>query len=96
MVTIISHSNGKSVNNGRAYFKLDQADFPELTVRAIWLALDQGGKVLLRITRETEKPDPQYFFGLTFKHLRRNQADMTRSFVELVRRRRTPRVIQPP
>jgi hypothetical protein len=69
---------------GRAFFKLDEAIFPELSTRDLWLPLDQQGRILVRISREEEKSDPQYFFGKAFWSLRRIETEMVRVCVDKV------------
>ncbi|KAJ9096406.1 hypothetical protein QFC21_005228 [Naganishia friedmannii] len=67
---------------GRAFFKLDESIFPEMSTRDLWLPLDQQGRILLRISREEEKSDPQYFFGKAFWSLRRIETDMVHICVD--------------
>lgn len=69
---------------GRAFFKLDESMFPEMSTRDLWLPLDQQGRILIRISREEEKSDPQYFFGKAFWSLRRIETDMIHICVDKV------------
>jgi hypothetical protein len=69
---------------GRAFFKLDESMFPEMSTRDLWLPLDQQGRILIRISREEEKSDPQYYFGKAFWSLRRIETDMVHICVDKV------------
>jgi hypothetical protein len=48
------------------------------------LDLDTQGKLLLRVSMEGEKDDIQFYFGRTFRALKRSEKDMTRKIVDTV------------
>lgn len=70
---------------GRTTLKLDPAHFNDFMPREYWLDLDTQGRLLLRVSMEGEKDDIQFYFGRTFRQLRRTERDMTRKITEKVR-----------
>lgn len=83
MASIHNHANDDH-RAGRAYVKLDDREFPEMVARDLWLPLDTGGRLLLRLSREKEKDDPQFYFGKAFRKLKLIESEMVRGYVDKV------------
>jgi hypothetical protein len=76
---------GKHDTVGRAYICLDSRRYGDFLTHDLWLDLDDGhGRILLRISMEGEKDDPQFYFGRAFRSLKRAESDMVRVFVDKV------------
>lgn len=76
---------GKHDTVGRAYVCLDPRRFGDFLTHDLWLDLDDGhGRILLRVSMEGEKDDPQFYFGRAFRSLKRAESDMVRVFVDKV------------
>lgn len=69
---------------GRTSLKLDPAHFSDFLPREFWLDLDTQGRVLLRVSMEGERDDIQFYFGKTFRTLKRTEKEMTRKITEKV------------
>ncbi|PGH16935.1 hypothetical protein AJ80_05003 [Polytolypa hystricis UAMH7299] len=67
---------------GRTSLKLDPAHFGDFGPREFWLDLDTQGRLLLRVTMEGERDDIQFYFGKTFRTLKRTEREMTRRTTE--------------
>jgi len=65
--------------------KLDEKAFPEMVARDLWLPLDTGGRLLLRLSREREKDDAQFYFGKAFRRLKLIEGEMVRNCADKVR-----------
>lgn len=78
MASIHNHANDDP-RAGRAYVKLDEKAFPEMVARDLWLPLDTGGRLLLRLSREREKDDAQFYFGKAFRRLKLIEGEMVRN-----------------
>lgn len=83
MASIHNHANDDP-RAGRAYVKLDEKDFPEMVTRDLWLPLDTGGRLLLRLSREREKDDAQFYFGKAFRRLKLIEGEMVRNCADKV------------
>lgn len=70
---------------GRTAIKLDPIIFKDYLPREYWLDLDTQGRLLVRISMEGEKDDIQFYFGKTFRALKRTIRDMTRKITDKVR-----------
>src|SRR6266403_3324125 len=77
---------GKHDTVGREYICLDPKRFGDFLVHDLWLNLDTSGRILLRVSMEGEKDDIQFYFGRTFRSLKRSEGDMVRIFIDKVRR----------
>lgn len=75
---------GKHDTVGRAYICLDPRRYGDFLTHDLWLDLDSQGRVLLRISMEGEKDDPQFYFGRAFRSLKRAESDMVRVFIDKV------------
>jgi len=84
MASIHNHANDDP-RAGRAYVKLDEKAFPEMVARDLWLPLDTGGRLLLRLSREREKDDAQFYFGKAFRRLKLIEGEMVRNCADKVR-----------
>jgi hypothetical protein len=73
---------GKHDTVGRAYICLDPRRYGDFLTHDLWLDLDSQGRVLLRISMEGEKDDPQFYFGRAFRSLKRAESDMVRVFID--------------
>ena len=69
---------------GRASLKLDPSHFADFLPREYWLDLDSQGRILLRVSMEGERDDIQFYFGKTFRTLKRTERDMTRKITDKV------------
>ncbi|KAF2140010.1 uncharacterized protein K452DRAFT_289406 [Aplosporella prunicola CBS 121167] len=63
---------------GRTSLKLDPSHFRDFLPREYWLDLDTQGRLLLRVSMEGERDDIQFYFGKSFRTLKRAERDMTR------------------
>ncbi|KAL8670172.1 MAG: hypothetical protein Q9168_005269 [Polycauliona sp. 1 TL-2023] len=63
---------------GRASLKLDPSHFGDFLPREYWLDLDSQGRILLRVSMEGERDDIQFYFGKSFRTIKRTERDMTR------------------
>lgn len=85
MVTVRHRSlTGKHELLGRAYLRLDPAQFVDLISKDVLLPLNTKGHVLMRISMEGERDDIQFHFGRAFRWLKRTESDMVRLFVDKV------------
>lgn len=75
---------GKNETVGRGYLYLDPKRFEDYLTHDIWLDLDPAGRMLLRVSMEGEKNDPQFFFGRAFRSLKRAESDMIRVIIDKV------------
>ncbi|KAJ3727280.1 hypothetical protein DFJ43DRAFT_1156909 [Lentinula guzmanii] len=73
---------GKHDTLGRAYLCLDPRRFGDLLTHDLWMDLDSGGRVLVRVSMEGEKDDIQFYFGRAFRFLKRAESDMLRIFID--------------
>ena len=69
---------------GRTSIKLDPSHFSDFMPREYWLDLDTQGRLLLRVSMEGERDDIQFYFGKTFRTLKRTERDMTRIITDKV------------
>lgn len=69
---------------GRTSIKLDPTHFRDFLPREYWLNLDTQGRLLVRVSMEGEKDDIQFYFGKTFRALKRTERDMTRKITDKV------------
>ncbi|KAF9173524.1 hypothetical protein BGX20_002919 [Mortierella sp. AD010] len=67
---------------GWQYLSIDPQDYEDYMAHDIWLDLTQIGRLLLRITMKGEREDIQFFFGRTFRSLKRKEADMSAMIVD--------------
>ena len=67
---------------GRTAIKLDPSHFKDFMPREYWLDLDTQGRLLVRVSMEGEKDDIQFYFGKTFRALKRTERDMTRKITD--------------
>lgn len=67
---------------GRTSIKLDPVHFSDFMPREYWLDLDTQGRLLLRVSMEGERDDIQFYFGKSFRNLKRSERDMTRKITE--------------
>lgn len=77
---------GKHDTIGRGYLFLDPKRFGDYLAHEVWLDLDTAGRILLRVSMEGEKDDPQFFFGRAFRSLKRAESDMIRVIIDKVRK----------
>ncbi|KAI0078393.1 hypothetical protein K474DRAFT_1744807 [Panus rudis PR-1116 ss-1] len=75
---------GKHDTVGRAYICLDPRRYGDYLTHDQWMDLDTQGRILLRISMEGEKDDPQFYFGRAFRSLKRAEADMVRVFIDKI------------
>ena len=69
---------------GRTSLKLDPSHFRDYMPREYWLDLDTQGRLLLRVSMEGERDDIQFYFGKSFRTLKRTERDMTRKVTDKV------------
>jgi len=69
---------------GRTSLKLDPSHFRDYMPREYWLDLDTQGRLLLRVSMEGERDDIQFYFGKSFRTLKRTERDMTRKITDKV------------
>ncbi|KAL8948806.1 MAG: hypothetical protein Q9222_005035 [Ikaeria aurantiellina] len=67
---------------GRASLKLDPSHFGDFMPREYWLDLDSQGRILLRVSMEGERDDILFYFGKSFRTLKRTERDMTRTITD--------------
>ncbi|KAF9360838.1 hypothetical protein BGX26_007423, partial [Mortierella sp. AD094] len=67
---------------GWQYLSIDPQDYEDYMAHDVWLDLTQIGRLLLRITMKGEREDIQFFFGRTFRSLKRKEADMSAMIVD--------------
>ncbi|CAO2658102.1 Nn.00g073620.m01.CDS01 [Neocucurbitaria sp. VM-36] len=67
---------------GRTSLKLDPSHFRDYMPREYWLDLDTQGRLLLRVSMEGERDDIQFYFGKSFRTLKRTERDMTRKITD--------------
>ncbi|KAF2276935.1 uncharacterized protein EI97DRAFT_489478 [Westerdykella ornata] len=67
---------------GRTSLKLDPSHFRDYMPREYWLDLDTQGRLLLRVSMEGERDDIQFYFGRSFRTLKRTERDMTRTITD--------------
>jgi hypothetical protein len=70
---------------GTASFRLQPSLFQDYFAHDIWLDLQPQGRLLLRVSMEGERNDIRFYFGKTFRTLKRTQTDMLRVVVDQVR-----------
>ena len=70
---------------GRTSIKLDPSHFSDFMPREYWLDLDTQGRLLLRVSMEGERDDIQFYFGKSFRTLKRTERDMTRTITDKVK-----------
>ncbi|QRW12124.1 hypothetical protein RhiLY_11123 [Ceratobasidium sp. AG-Ba] len=66
---------------GRGYLCLDPRRFGDFLTHDLWLDLEPGGRVLVRVSMEGEKDDVMFYFGRAFRSLKRTENEMARIFV---------------
>ena len=69
---------------GRTSLKLDPSHFRDYLPREYWLDLDTQGRLLLRVSMEGERDDIEFYFGKSFRTLKRTERDMTRKITDKV------------
>ena len=69
---------------GRTSIKLDPAAFRDFAPHEYWFDLDTQGRLLVRISMEGEKDDIRFYFGKTFRTLKRTEREMTRKVTDKV------------
>ena len=57
---------GKHDTVGREYICLDPRLYSDFLTHDVWKTLDTQGRILLRISMESEKDDIQFYFGGAF------------------------------
>ncbi|KAF9357323.1 hypothetical protein BGX34_009439 [Mortierella sp. NVP85] len=67
---------------GWQHLSIDPQDYEDYMPHDVWLDLSQVGRLLLRITMRGERDDIQFFFGRTFRSLKRKEADMSGMIVD--------------
>ncbi|WFC94256.1 hypothetical protein MBRA1_000883 [Malassezia brasiliensis] len=67
---------------GRAPLRLDPRLFRDENAHEVWLSLDSGGKLLVRISMEDAHDDILFHFGRAFRVLKRANVDMVRVLVD--------------
>lgn len=72
---------------GQGTFHLQPSLLDDYMSHEMWVELDTQGRVLLRVSMEGEREDVRFYFGKTFRTLRRTQADMARMIIEQVSQR---------
>ncbi|KAI9728300.1 MAG: hypothetical protein M1834_007704 [Cirrosporium novae-zelandiae] len=73
---------GKHDYVGRTSLKLDPSHFRDFLPKEFWLDLDTQGRLLLRVSMEGERDDIQFYFGKSFRTLKRTEGDMTRRITD--------------
>ncbi|KAG0297547.1 hypothetical protein BGZ96_005855 [Linnemannia gamsii] len=67
---------------GWQYLCVDPQEYEDYMPHDVWLDLAQIGRLLLRITMKGERDDVQFFFGKTFRSLKRKEADLSGMIVD--------------
>lgn len=67
---------------GWQYLCIDPQEYEDYMPHDVWLDLAQIGRLLLRITMKGERDDVQFFFGKTFRSLKRKEADLSGMIVD--------------
>ncbi|KAJ7656477.1 hypothetical protein DFH06DRAFT_1091372 [Mycena polygramma] len=67
---------------GQAHLCLDPERFGDRLAHDLWMNLDTYGRVLVRVSMESEKDDIQFHFGRAFRSLKRAEGDMLRTFID--------------
>ncbi|KAG0198031.1 hypothetical protein BGX28_008487 [Mortierella sp. GBA30] len=67
---------------GWQHLHIDPQDYEDYMPHDVWLDLAQVGRLLLRITMKGEREDVQFFFGRTFRSLKRKEADLSGIIVD--------------
>ncbi|KAG0259677.1 hypothetical protein BG011_002446 [Mortierella polycephala] len=67
---------------GWQHLHIDPQDYEDYMPHDVWLDLAQIGRLLLRITMKGEREDVQFFFGRTFRSLKRKEADLSGMIVD--------------
>ncbi|KAF9095477.1 hypothetical protein BGX23_000441 [Mortierella sp. AD031] len=67
---------------GWQYLIIDPQEYEDYMPHDVWLDLAQIGRLLLRITMKGERDDVQFFFGKTFRSLKRKEADLSGMIVD--------------
>ncbi|KAF9110805.1 hypothetical protein BGX27_005855 [Mortierella sp. AM989] len=67
---------------GWQYLCIDPQDYEDYMAHDVWLDLTQIGRLLLRITMKGEREDIQFFFGRTFRSLKRKETEMSAMIVD--------------
>ncbi|RKP14032.1 hypothetical protein BJ684DRAFT_19526 [Piptocephalis cylindrospora] len=67
---------------GQGTFHLQPSLLDDYMSHEMWVELDTQGRILLRVSMEGEREDVRFYFGKTFRTLRRTQADMARMIIE--------------
>lgn len=79
---------GKHDVIGRETVLLDPRRYGDFLAHDVWLELERDkqpvGRLLLRISMEGERDDPQFYFGRAFRSLKRAEADMVRVIIDKV------------
>lgn len=76
---------GKHDIVGRGFICLDARQYGDFLTHDRWINLEDNGRILLRVSMEGEKDDPQFYFGRAFRSLKRAESDMVRVFIDKVR-----------
>ncbi|KAG9095248.1 hypothetical protein FRC06_009982 [Ceratobasidium sp. 370] len=66
---------------GRGYLCLDPRRFGDFLTHDLWLDLEPGGRILVRVSMEGEKDDVMFYFGRAFRSLKRTESEMAHIFV---------------
>ncbi|KAJ6581995.1 hypothetical protein B0H19DRAFT_1117211 [Mycena capillaripes] len=83
--TVSAHDSslvGQYDTVGQAHLLLDPSRFGDLLAHDLWMDLDAGGRVLVKVSMEREKDDIQFYFGRAFRELKRAEGDMLRTFID--------------
>jgi len=69
---------------GRQQLSIDPSDYEDYMPHDVWLDLVPIGRLLLRVTMKGERDDIQFYFGRTFRSLKRKEADLSGMIVDAV------------
>lgn len=69
---------------GRQFLSIDPLDYEDYMPHDVWLDLAPMGRLLLRVTMKGERDDIQFYFGRTFRSLKRKEADLSGMIVDAV------------
>ncbi|KAG0234611.1 hypothetical protein BGW42_006362 [Actinomortierella wolfii] len=64
------------------YLYIDPLDYEDYMPHDVWLDLAQIGRLQLRITMKGEREDLQFYFGRTFRSLKRKESDLSGMIVD--------------